>query len=359
VNLPDFPWDRLDAARDRAIRHPDGLVDLSMGTPVDATPPFIAQALADGANAPGYPAALGTAALRGAAADWLQRRFEVQASAEDAILPTIGSKETVAWLPTMLGVARGSTILIPELSYPTYEVGALLAGASVRRTERPPQDAAGISLAWLNSPANPHGAVLSAADLQRWVAWGRAWSVPIVVDECYLELGWTVEPISVLHPSVVGDTHAGVLAVHSLSKRSNMAGYRAGLIVGDPALIRTVWNLRRHSGLLVPSPVQAAMTAAYGDDVHVSEQRARYGARRERLAATLTKAGFRIDHSEAGLYLWTTRREPSMSTVDWCAARGILVAPGTFYGPTGGQHVRIALTATDERIAAAARRLSS
>lgn len=329
-----------------------------MGTPVDPTPPVIAAALAAHANAPGYPTALGTAELRAAAADWLRRRLGVQAAAGDSILPTIGSKETVAWLPTMLGIKRGSTVLIPELSYPTYEVGAVLAGARVRRADNPPEDAAGIGLVWLNSPANPHGAVLSAADLQRWVTWGRTWSVPIVVDECYLELGWSVEPISVLHPSVVGDSHAGVLAVHSLSKRSNMAGYRAGLIVGDPELIRPVWNVRRHSGLLVPSPVQAAMTAAYRDDTHVAEQRERYRARRERLDAAMSKAGFRIDHSEAGLYLWATQYAPSMSTVDWCAERGILVAPGTFYGQTGGQHVRVALTATDERVAAAADRLT-
>ena len=359
LTLPDFPWDSLDGVRQRAQRHPDGLVDLSMGTPVDPTPALIRSALAAHANAPGYPTALGTAELRGAAADWLSRRLGARAEPQDEILPTIGSKETVAWLPTMLGVPRGSTVLIPELSYPTYEVGAVLAGAQVRRTNNPPDDAAGISLVWLNSPANPHGAVLAPADLQRWVAWGRTWSIPVVVDECYLELGWLVDPVSVLHPSVVGDSFAGVLAVHSLSKRSNMAGYRAGLIVGDPVLIRRLWNLRRHSGLLVPLPVQAAMAAAYGDDAHVEEQRRRYRARHERLAAALTGAGFRIDHSEAGLYLWATRQETAMSTVEWLAERGILVAPGTFYGPAGGEHVRVALTATDERVASGAQRLSS
>lgn len=330
-----------------------------MGTPVDPTPEFIARALADGSNAPGYPTARGTDELREAAAGWLHRRFGVRARSEDAILATIGSKETVAWLPTMLGVERDSTILIPELAYPTYEVGALLAGARVRRSASPPDDSSGIGLAWLNSPANPHGAVLSVDDLRHWVTWGRERSIPVVVDECYVELGWSAEPISVLHPSVVGESHVGVLAVHSLSKRSNMAGYRAGLIVGDPALIQLVWNLRRHSGLLVPSPVQAAMTAAYGDDDHVTEQRARYGARRASLAEALLGAGFRIDYSEAGLYLWCTRDEPSMSTVDWFADRGILVAPGTLYGPRGDQHVRIALTATDERVAAAVGRIKA
>lgn len=330
-----------------------------MGTPVDPTPQFVGRALAEAANAPGYPAALGSAALRSAASQWLQRRFGVSAAAEDAILPTIGSKETVAWLPTMLEVERGSTILIPQLSYPTYEVGALLAGAQVRRTSSPPVDGAGISMVWLNSPANPHGAVLTVEDLCRWVAWGRARSIPVVVDECYLELGWSAEPVSCLHPSVVGDSLEGVLAVHSLSKRSNMAGYRGGLIIGDPALIRTIWGLRRHAGLLVPTPVQAAMTAAYGDDGHVVEQSHRYGLRREILAAALTNAGFRIDHSQGGLYLWATRHTPAMETVDWFSDLGILVAPGSFYGPAGSQHVRVALTATDERVDAAAGRLSA
>ncbi len=328
-----------------------------MGTPVDSTPEFIAQALAQGSNAPGYPTAHGTVELRRTAADWLQRRFGVQAAPGDAILPTIGSKETVAWLPTMLGVEAGSTVIIPELAYPTYEVGAVLAGARIRRADQPPHDAAAVSLVWLNSPANPHGAVLSANDLQRWVAWGRDRAIPIVVDECYLELGWMVTPMSVLHPSIAGNSHEGVLALHSLSKRSNLAGYRAGLIVGDPALIKTVWNLRRHAGLLVPLPVQAAMAAAYGDDAHVTEQRERYGARRHQLATALSSAGFRIDASEAGLYLWATRNEASMATVDWFAERGMLVAPGSIYGPTGAQHVRIALTATDERITAAVSRL--
>ncbi len=329
-----------------------------MGTPVDPTPPFIASALAAHSNAPGYPTALGTAEFRTAAADWLQRRLGVRA-VMDSILPTIGSKETVAWLPTVLGIERGSTVLIPELSYPTYEVGALLAGAQVRRAVSPPEDSAGISLVWLNSPANPHGAVLAATELQRWVAWGRTFSVPIVADECYVELGWSAEPVSILHPNVVGDSQTGVLAVHSLSKRSNLAGYRAGLIVGDPALIRTVWNVRRHSGLLVPAPIQAAMAAAYRDDTHVAEQRERYRARRAQLTAALLSAGLRIDHSEAGLYLWATHQTDSMSTVDWFAERGILVAPGTFYGPAGDQHVRIALTATDERVASAVRRLTT
>lgn len=329
-----------------------------MGTPVDSTPTLIAEALAANADAPGYPTAAGTVQLREAMVGWLTRRLEVRAGL-GAVLPTIGSKEAVVWLPTMLGVERGSTVVIPGLSYPSYEVGALLAGAHPRRCDQPPTDASGVAMVWLNSPANPHGAVLSVETLRDWVGWGRTHHVPVVVDECYLELGWSVEPVSVLHPSVVGDSHDGVLAVHSLSKRSNLAGYRAGLIVGDPALIRTIWNFRRHCGLLVASPVQAAMAAAYADDAHVVVQRERYRVRRERLTAALSMAGFQIDHSEAGLYLWATQFATSVSTVDWLAERGILVAPGSFYGPTGDQHVRIALTVTDERVAAAVHRLTN
>lgn len=355
--LPDFPWDSLRAAGDRARAHPDGIVDLSMGTPVDPTPEIVARALAEHANAPGYPTAAGTDELREAAAGWLRRRLGV-AAAPEAILPTIGSKETVAWLPTLLGVQPGATVLIPELAYPTYEVGAVLARASAVRVSAPPTSAAGVAMVWLNSPANPHGAVLTVAELRAWSTWGREHAVPIVVDECYLELGWDIEPVSVLHPDVAGDDHHGLLAVHSLSKRSNLAGYRGGLLVGDPDLVRTVWNLRRHSGLLVPTPIQAAMAAAYADDWHVVEQRERYRRRRESLAVALTGAGFTIEHSEAGLYLWATRGESAEQSVDRLAELGILVAPGTFYGPAGARHVRLALTATDERIAAAAARLA-
>lgn len=329
-----------------------------MGTPVDPTPALVQEALAAHADAPGYPTALGTDALRAAVVGWLDRRLGVIATPR-AVLPTIGSKETVAWLPTLLEVSAGSVVVIPELAYPTYEVGALLAGARILRTDRPPTDSAGVTLVWLNSPANPHGAVLAPDALRDWVAWGRDRQIPIVVDECYIELGWSVDPVSALHPNIVGDSHSGVLAVHSLSKRSNLAGYRGGVVVGDESLIRQIWNVRRHTGLLVPTPIQAAMTAAYGDDEHVAEQRARYAVRRDALAAALVAADFRIDQSEAGLYLWTTRQSAAMSTVDWFAERGILVAPGTFYGPTGVEHIRIALTATDERVSAAVQRLTA
>ncbi|WP_448628794.1 succinyldiaminopimelate transaminase [Geodermatophilus sp. URMC 64] len=359
--LPDFPWDALTEARARAARHPGGVVDLSIGTPVDDTPAVLAQALSAGANSPGYPTALGTPALRTAAADWLRRRLGVVLAdphgADPSIIPTIGSKELVALLPTLLGLSGSGTVLIPEVAYPTYEVGAVLSGLAAHRTDVPPDDATGVVLVWLNSPGNPHGRVLTDDQLRGWVAWGRAHGVPVVADECYVTLGWDVEPRSLLHPAIAGDDHIGLLGVHSLSKQSNAAGYRGGLLSGDPALVRRVWEVRRHLGLLVPGPVQEAMAAALADDAHVAEQKERYRARRARLLAAVRRAGARVDHSEAGLYLWVTRDEDCWTTIDWLAGLGIVAAPGTFYGAAGAKHVRMALTATDERIDAAVERL--
>lgn len=360
--LPDFPWDALTGARARAAQHPGGVVDLSIGTPVDDTPAVLTEALSAAGNAPGYPTALGTPDLRTAAAGWLARRLGVHVAdplgGVPSLIPTVGSKELVALLPTLLGLPRGGTVVVPEVAYPTYEVGAVLAGMAVRRTDAPPPDAAGVALVWLNSPGNPHGRVLRDDELRAWVAWGRTHGVPVVVDECYVTLGWDVEPRSVLHPEIAGDDHAGLLAVHSLSKQSTAAGYRAGLLSGDPELVRRAWEVRRHLGLLVPGPVQAAMAAALADDAHVEAQRARYRARREVLMPAVRAAGGRIDHSEAGLYLWVTRDEDCWTTIDWLAGLGIVAAPGSFYGPAGARHVRLALTATDERIAAAAERLA-
>ncbi|MGY1854781.1 succinyldiaminopimelate transaminase [Modestobacter sp. SYSU DS0290] len=359
--LPDFPWDSLAAARTRAAEHAGGVVDLSIGTPVDDTPAVLTQALAAAGNAPGYPTALGTADLRRAAAGWLARRHGVQLAdplgADPSVIPTIGSKELVALLPTMLGLHSG-TVLVPEVAYPTYEVGGVVAGLDVVRTDAPPAEAGDTVLVWLNSPGNPHGRVLGDDELRAWVAWGREHGVPVVADECYIELGWDVAPRSVLHPDVAGGDHTGLLAVHSLSKQSTAAGYRGGLLSGDPALVRRVWEVRRHLGLLVPAPVQAAMAAALADDAHVEAQRERYRSRRERLVAAVRASGARVDHSEAGLYLWVTRDEDCWTTIDWLAGLGIVAAPGSFYGPAGARHVRMALTATDERIDAAVARLA-
>lgn len=365
--LPEFPWDRLVPYKERALTH--GLIDLSIGTPVDSTPHVVQDALCAAADAPGYPTVWGTPALRGAAAGWMQRRLGVAVSPDD-VLPTIGSKELVAMLPFQLGLSARDVVAIPAVAYPTYDVGARLAGASVvladgageLEEQRLRVEASGrhLSMVWLNSPANPSGAVLTAAELAEIVAWGRAHDTLIVNDECYIELGWDAAPVSILHPSVCGtgaDAHRGLLAVHSLSKRSNLAGYRAGFITGDAAVVKQLLEIRKHSGFMVPMPMQAAMVAAYNDDAHVDAQKSVYRARRTLLRSALEAAGFRIDHSQAGLYLWATRGEDSWATLGWLADRGILAAPGAFYGTAGEQHVRIALTGSDADIAAAARRL--
>lgn len=360
VRLPDFPWDTLVPYTQRASAHPDGIVDLSVGTPVDPTPAVVRAALAAAADAPGYPTTLGTAALREAAVRWLARRAGAPGLDPGAVIPTIGSKELVAWLPTLLGLGPGDAVVFPELAYPTYDIGARLAGADAVAADS--VTALGprrVGLVWVNSPANPHGQVLPAAHLAKVVDWARERGAVVASDECYLELGWEQRPVSVLDPAVNGGSLEGVLAVHSLSKRSNLAGYRAGFVAGDPALVAQVLEVRKHAGLMVPAPVQAAMAAALDDDAHVDEQRARYARRRDVLRAALVEAGFRIDHSTAGLYLWATRDEPCWDTVGRLAERGILVAPGTFYGTAGGSHVRIALTATDERIDAAVKRLTA
>lgn len=356
--LPDFPWDLLEPAKTVAAAHPGGIVDLSIGTPVDPVPAVIRQALFDAADAPGYPLTAGTPVLRAAISSWTAQFCG--ASAAVGVLPTIGSKELVAWLPTLLGAGAGDVVVIPQVCYPTYEVGAQLAGARVVRSDSlVALGPARVRMIWINSPLNPTGRVLPPEHLRKVVAWARERGAILVSDECYLSLGWESAPVSVLSRDVCGDDATGVLAVHSLSKRSNMAGYRAGFVAGDPRLIAELLTVRKHAGMMVPAPVQAAMVAALGDESHVAEQRARYAARRTALRPALQAAGFEISHSEAGLYLWASRGEDCWKSVDWLAERGILAAPGVFYGPSASQHIRIALTATDERVAAAVERLTA
>jgi succinyldiaminopimelate transaminase len=359
ARLPVFPWDRLEPYKATAAAHPDGIVDLSVGTPVDPVPEVVRRALAAASDSPGYPLTYGTAALREAVAGWLRDRLGVTGADPAAVLPLIGSKELVAWLPTLLGLGPGDQVGYPALAYPTYEVGALLARAEAVTYEDPVADLdpARVRAVWLNSPSNPTGRVLGADELRRVVAWAREHGVLLVSDECYIELGWEREPVSVLHPDVCGGDHRGLVAVHSLSKRSNLAGYRAAFLTGDPAVVRELLEVRKHAGMIVPAPVQAAMIAALGDRAHADEQRARYAARRTLLRAALDEAGFRVEHSEASLYLWATRGESCWDTVADLAKRGVLVAPGVFYGPAGERFVRVALTATDERVAAAVERL--
>ena len=370
ASLPVFPWDTLADVTALARSHPDGIVDLSVGTPVDPVAPLIREALAAASSAPGYPTTAGTPALRASAAAALSRRYGITEMADDAVLPVIGTKELIAWLPTLLGLASGDLIVVPELAYPTYEVGAQLAGAQVVRADSLMQlgpqlmpNALRVSrssqaLVYLNSPSNPTGKVLGVEHLRKMVGWARERGALIASDECYLGLGWDAEPVSVLHPSVCDGDHTGLLAVHSLSKTSSLAGYRAGFVAGDPAVVAELLAVRKHAGMMVPTPVQAAMVAALDDDAHEREQRERYARRRAMLLPALQSAGLTVDNSEAGLYIWGTRGEPCRDTVAWLAQSGILVAPGEFYGPRGSQHVRVALTATDERISAAVQRLS-
>ncbi|BBY34737.1 succinyldiaminopimelate transaminase [Mycolicibacter minnesotensis] len=356
--LPTFPWDTLAEATALARSHPDGIVDLSVGTPVDPVAPVIRDALAAASSAPGYPTTAGTAALRTAAASALERRYGITGLSESAVLPVIGTKELIAWLPTLLGLGAEHVVVVPELAYPTYEVGARLAGAQWVRSDTPHLlDGPPPALVYLNSPSNPTGAILGEAELRAVVGWAREHDVLVVSDECYLGLGWDAQPLSVLHPAVCDGDHRGLLAVHSLSKTSSLAGYRAGFVAGDAAVVAELLAVRKHAGMMVPTPIQSAMVAALDDDAHEREQRDRYARRRATLLSAMRAAGFTVELSQGGLYLWATRGEACRTTVEWLAQRGILVAPGEFYGPAGAHHVRVALTATDERIAAAAARL--
>ncbi len=362
ARLPRFPWDALEPYRAKALAHAGGIVDLSIGTPVDSVPDVVREALAAASDAPGYPATAGTRALRQAAAGWLARRHQVTVD-PDAVLPVIGTKELIAGLPTLLGLGPGDVVVHPELAYPTYDVGARMAGARPVAADGlvslGPQPGSGpVRLYWLNSPSNPTGRVLPGGHLRKVVAWAREHGAVVASDECYISLAYTENPLSVLHPDVCGGSHEGLLAVHSLSKRSNMAGYRFGFVTGDPALVAELLEIRKHAGMIVPAPIQAAMTAALSDDRHADEQHARYARRREILRPALEQAGWLVSHSQAGLYLWAAHPDLGCwDSVSALAEIGILVSPGQFYGSAGTRHIRVALTATDEQIADAVIRL--
>lgn len=378
--LPDFPWDSLAPIAARAKEHPEGFVDLSVGTPVDPTPKLAQTALREAANAPGYPTTAGTVALREAVLDWFTRARGVDAAraglTEAGVLPAIGLKELVAFLPSYLGLGPDDVVMYPRIAYPTYDIGARLVGAQTIAADATTAVGPGnVQLVWLNTPANPTGKVLGIEHLAKVVAWARERGAVVVSDECYAELPWE-EPWSsqgvpsILDPRVTGGTPEGVLALYSLSKRSNMAGYRAGFAAGDPKLLAPILEVRKHAGMMMPGPVQSTMEVMLRDDAHVVEQRERYRRRRTQLRAALEGAGFRIDDSEAGLYLWATHegivdagsrggKSGAWTLLDWFAQRGILTAPGTFYGPAGALHVRIALSATDAEITSAAQRISA
>lgn len=358
LDLPEFPWNRLAPARERASAHPDGLVDLSVGSPVDPTPGVIREALERATDAHSYPTTQGTSQLRDAIVEWYSRVRGVPYLGPENVIPTIGSKEFVGLLPLLLGLGPGDVVVHPRIAYPTYDIGARVVAATPLAADDPAEWPETTRLVWLNSPANPTGHVDDIDTLRIAVARARELGAVIANDECYALLTWDgVESASILDPRVTGGSTQGILAAYSLSKQSNLAGYRAAFVAGDESLIAGILETRKHLGLITPLPVQSAMVAALTDPEHVRVQREIYRERRTVLRAAIASAGFRVDHSQAGLYLWATRGETSFATVDWFADRGILVAPGAFYGDDGASHVRIALTATDERIEAAATRL--
>lgn len=359
ASLPDFPWDSLAGAKALAASHPLGLVDLSIGTPVDPTPELGQRALTEAANWPGYPTVWGTPELRAAILGYMSNRWDSVPLPESGVMPCIGTKELVAWLPTLLGLGAGDLVVYPEVAYPTYLVGAKLAGCDAIACDDPANLAVAPKLIWINSPSNPTGQVWGPEHLSRWVDYARSVGAIIASDECYGEFGWEADPVSVLRPDICGEDPSGLLVLASLSKRSNLAGYRAGFVAGDPKIVSELVAVRKHAGMMVPGPVQQAMTVLLADQEHVVVQRERYAARREIMRPALEESGFRVEHSEGSLYLWVTRGEPARATVDFLASLGILAAPGDFYGDAGAKHVRIAMTASDEQIASAAARLVS
>ncbi len=349
MKLPDFPWDALAPFGEKARAHPSGFIDLSQGTPVDPTPEFIQDTFKAASNSPSYPVTAGTPELRDAITNWAKN--DLGASGEFGVLPLIGSKELVAWLPTIL---QSKHVLYPEIAYPTYLVGSMIAQTKSSKVGFDAQSWPEGDLSWVNTPSNPTGRVHSDVELLSAIEWARKGGV-VVADECYLEFGNGITPKSIL--SLTGGNNKNILAIHSLSKRSSMAGYRAAMMIGDKDLIAKVLEVRKHAGMMVPLPVQKAMVTALSDKKHVAEQRDRYNSRKAKVRSAIEKHGFVVEHSEAGLYLWATRGDSDWDCVSWFADRGILVTPGHFYGEKGGKHVRIAMTATDAQIDELVKRL--
>src|SRR5699024_10311153 len=343
--LPAFPWDSLLPAKHRAAAHPDGIADLSVGTPVDPTPASVQSALAAAADSPGYPTTIGTPALREALVEFVRRHRRAPETLDvQGVVPTVGSKELVAHLPFQLGLGPGDAVAFPHIAYPTYDMGARFVGAEPVPVDvtalaahgdaalPDPSAAQRIRLLWLNSPSNPTGAVLDAAQLAAVVAWARRRGIVVASDECYALLPWSVDDVpSVLDPRVNGGSLEGLLCVASLPRQSNLAGYRAAFVAGDPSLVGELGAVRKQAGMMLPGPVQAAMIAALGDDAAPAAQRETYRARRALLEPALRAAGGTIHGSQAGLYLWTTFGEEAMTSVERLADHGILVAPGMFY----------------------------
>jgi succinyldiaminopimelate transaminase len=371
---PPYPHDRLLDLRAIAETVPGGIVDCSVGTPVDPMPEVARRALADAApDATGYPAAVGAPAYRQAASAWITRRFAVDVPPDD-VLACIGTKELVASLPRLLALRDPSrdTVLYPGIAYPTYEMGGLLAG--LRAVPVPLDDRWLLDLSrvadadaeralvlWVNEPGNPTGSSGGDNHLRALVEWARDRGVIVAGDECYAEFTYDETGAPAAPATVLTAGQDGVLAVHSLSKRSNMAGLRAGFLAGDAELIGYLGEMRKHAGLMTPAPVQAAAAAALADDVHVDEQRGRYARRRELALDALREFGLVHDGGPSTFYLWL--RAPDGGEDGWSIARrlaerGLLVAAGELYGPGGVGHVRLSLTQTDERLALAFERLT-
>ncbi|MDY6142652.1 MAG: succinyldiaminopimelate transaminase [Arcanobacterium sp.] len=367
-SLPDFPWDTLVPIRERAARHPEGSVDLTIGSPVDPVPPIVIQALGEAADAHAYPPNLGSEELHEAIHQWMVRERGI--TSQVSVIPTLGSKEMVALLPSMLGLGSGSVVAFPRSAYPTYEVGARLAGAqqlAVDPDTDPNSWPTGISMLWLNSPGNPDGHVLDRGQLRRIIRWARDSKVILASDECYAAFVWDApEAPSLLNDDVCGGDTRNLLMLYSTSKQSNMAGYRGAFIAGDPLLIEPLGELRKHSGFMMPSFVAHAMAVALKDTAHVKAQREIYARRRNVLLSAAEAAGLHNDpDSVGGLYLWLSAKHPDGESMEaWAMVRtfaelGIVVAPGTFYGNGGAKRVRVSLTASDADIRSAAHRLGS
>ena len=360
--LPEYPWQKLKPFQAIAEKHVGGMVDLSVGSPVDPTPKIIQDAIRDSTNAPGYPSTAGSLEFRNAVAEWFGRRRGVTLTS-DQVMPTIGSKEFISFLPLMLGLGKGDVIVQPSVAYTAYVVGAALSGAEIVSEDDPAKWPKSTKLIWINSPGNPDGRVLDVDEMKACVVRARELGALLASDECYAELGWgkwadTRIP-SVLDPRVCDGSYENLLAIYSLSKQSNLAGYRAAFAAGTEELIKGLVNIRMHSGLIMPAPVQRAVIAALGDEEHVAAERVVYQRRREVLLEAVKAYGFDIADSEAGLYLWATLGEDCWVTVKRMADLGILVVPGEFYEAGGSQYVRFSITATDEKISEGAARLTN
>jgi succinyldiaminopimelate transaminase len=352
---PPYPYDRLDELTEIAGRHDGGAVDLSIGTPCDPPPDAVISALATATSARGYPPSIGTPVFRRAAAQWVQRRLGAVVDPDTEVAACVGSKEFVASLPQYLQLRDPSrdTVLYPAVSYPTYEMGAVLAGCRAvpyaHLDDVSADDVARALCVWVNSPSNPTGAL---HDLAEAAHWGRERGVPVLSDECYAEFTWSAPA-----QTIVRHGTQGVIALHSLSKRDNFAGARIGFYVGDPDLVHYLREVRKHAGLMPPGPVQAAAVIALGDDEHVDAQRARYLHRLERLREILAVAGYPADMPEGAFYLWVPASDAWSAARDLARRAGIVVSPGEFYGSAAQAWFRVAAVQPDDRIELAAARL--